>query len=114
MIWILVVATVAGLSVGQVLFKLGATQLNAEAHGGLLAWLNVPIVAAVILYALCTVMWIGALRTLPLRVAYPVAALSYVLVPLLGHLFLHEPLTARTIAGGVIIIVGVIVATSSE
>ena len=114
MIWILVVATVAGLSVGQVLFKLGALRMNADVRGGIVAWFNVPIVTAVIVYAVCTVMWIGALRALPLRVAYPVAALSYLLVPLLGHLFLREPLTARTIIGGAVIIVGVIIASSSE
>jgi multidrug transporter EmrE-like cation transporter len=114
MIWILVVATVAGLSVGQVLFKLGAMHLNANAQGGLIAWLNVPIVAAVIIYAVCTVMWIGALRELPLRVAYPVVAVSYLLVPLLGHLFLREPLTARTMVGGLVILVGVIIASSAD
>lgn len=114
MIWILVVATVVGLSVGQVLFKLGAIRMNADAQGGVMAWLNVPIVAAIVVYAVCTVMWIGALRALPLRVAYPVAALSYLLVPVLGHLFLREPLTVRTMVGGLVIIVGVVIASSSE
>jgi undecaprenyl phosphate-alpha-L-ara4N flippase subunit ArnE len=114
MSWILVVVTIAGLSIGQVLFKLGAMRVNADAQGGVMAWLNVPIVIAIVVYAVCTLMWIGALRALPLRVAYPVVALSYLLVPLLGHLFLREPLTTRTVLGGVIIIVGVIIASSSE
>jgi hypothetical protein len=33
MIWILVFATVAGLSIGQVLFKLGAARLNESSPG---------------------------------------------------------------------------------
>lgn len=114
MIWMLVFATVAGLSVGQVLFKLGAARVNESAHEGLLAWFNGPIVAAVLLYGVCTLMWIGALRVLPLRIAYPVAALSYVLVPLLGHFFLREALTLRTVIGSVIIVAGVFIASQSD
>jgi len=114
MIWILVIATVAGLSAGQVLFKLGAGHVNANAHDGILAWVNAPIVIAVLLYAVCTVMWIGALRVLPLRVAYPVAALSYVIVPLLGHYFLRETLSVRTMIGSAIIVIGVVVASWTE
>ena len=114
MSWILVLGTVIGLSIGQVLFKMGAQRLNANAHEGLIAWFNWPTVAAVILYGVTTLLWIGALRTLPLRIAYPAIALCYLIVPLLAHFFLREPLTARVIAGGLIILAGVIVATWSE
>ena len=112
--WILVFVTVAGLSAGQVLFKLGATRVNENAHDGLMAWLNVPIVVALVLYAVCTVAWIAALRTLPLRIAYPVVALCYLIVPLLGHYFLREALTVRTIVGCLVIIVGVVIASYSN
>jgi undecaprenyl phosphate-alpha-L-ara4N flippase subunit ArnE len=108
MIWILVIGTIAGLSIGQVLFKIGAMRMNADAQGGVMAWLNVPIVTAVVVYAVCTLMWIAALRALPLRVAYPVVALSYLLVPLLGHFFLRESLSAITVVGGLCIIGGVV------
>jgi drug/metabolite transporter (DMT)-like permease len=114
MSWIFVIATVVGLSLGQVLFKLGALRVNANAQAGIVAWVNLPIIAALVLYAGCTVMWITALRSLPLRLAYPVAALGYLLVPMLGHFFLREPLTARTLIGGVVIVVGVMIATSAE
>jgi drug/metabolite transporter (DMT)-like permease len=114
MIWILVLATVAGLSAGQMLFKLGALRVNENAHEGLMAWLNVPIITAVMLYGVCTLMWIGALRVLPLRVAYPVVALSYVIVPLLGHFVLREALTARTMIGGVVIVIGVVIASYTD
>jgi drug/metabolite transporter (DMT)-like permease len=113
MTWLLVLGTVAGLSAGQVLFKLGAMHVNENAGSGLLAWLNLPIAVAIVVYAACTLLWISALRTLPLRVAYPVVALSYLLVPLLAHWFLREELTTRTLVGGLLIIVGVAVASSS-
>ncbi len=111
---ILLLGTVVGLSIGQVLFKLGANRVNANAADGIVAWLNLPIMSALILYALCTILWIGVLRVLPLKIAYPVAALSYLLVPLLGQLVLREPMTIRTVIGGLVIIGGVVIATSSK
>jgi drug/metabolite transporter (DMT)-like permease len=111
MAWILVIVTTAGLSIGQLLFKRGALAVNANADQGLIAWINLPLISGVALYAVCTIAWIGALRLLPLRLAYPIAALSYVIVPLLAHVFLDEPLTARTMLGGAVIIAGVIIAT---
>ncbi len=111
---VLLFGTVAGLSVGQVLFKLGANHVNANSTTGIAAWFNVPILSALALYAACTVLWIGVLRVLPLKIAYPVAALSYLLVPFLGQLFLREPMTFRTILGGLVIIGGVVIATSSS
>jgi drug/metabolite transporter (DMT)-like permease len=51
---------------------------------------------------------------LPLKIAYPVAALSYVLVPVLGQLFLREQITLRTMLGGLLIIGGVAIASSSQ
>ena len=113
MSWILVFVTVIGLSAGQVLFKLGATRVNENADAGVIAWFNAPLVAAVLLYALCTVAWIAALRALPLRVAYPAVALCYTIVPLLCHFFLRESLTVRTMLGSVIIVLGVVIASYS-
>lgn len=114
MTWMLLFGTVAGLSAGQVLFKLGANHVNSNASSGIVAWLNLPIVTALAIYAICTLLWIGVLRVLPLKIAYPVAALSYVLVPVLGQLFLREQITMRTILGGLLIIGGVAIASSSQ
>ncbi len=110
--WLLVFATMAGLSVGQILFKLGAVQLERDGAPTPIPLLNVPIVVALIIYVFSTVFWISALRALPLRLAYPVSALAFILVPVLGHFFLDEPLTVRTLAGAVVIVVGVAIATS--
>jgi len=110
--WLLVFATMGGLSAGQVLFKLGAVQLERDGAPTPIPLLNVPIAVALIIYVFSTVFWITALRALPLRVAYPVSALAYVLVPVLGHFFLSEPITLRTLAGAVVIVVGIVIATS--
>ena len=114
MTMLLLFGTVAGLSVGQVLFKLGANHVNANPGEGVFAWLNLPVLSALALYAVCTILWVSVLRVMPLKIAYPVAALSYMLVPLLGQFFLREPMTARTVLGGLVIIGGVVIATSSK
>lgn len=112
--WLLVFATMAGLSAGQVLFKLGAVQLERDGAPTPIPLLNVPIAAALLIYVVSTVFWITALRALPLRVAYPVSALAYVLVPVLGHFFLSEPLGPRTLVGAAFIIAGIAIATSGS
>ena len=111
--WILVAATVIGLAVGQILFKLGALRLNAESQGSWLAWINPPILGALVIYGISTLLWIGALRALPLRLAYPVSALAFVLVPILGHFVLGESFTLRTLIGAIVIIAGIAISTSA-
>jgi multidrug transporter EmrE-like cation transporter len=111
--WALVAGTVCGLAVGQILFKLGAIRLNSQSEGAI-AWVNLEIISALIVYMLSTVLWVTALRALPLRIAYPVSAFGFVLVPVLGHYVLKEPLTVRTLIGAVVIIAGVAISTSQS
>jgi drug/metabolite transporter (DMT)-like permease len=49
------------------------------------------------------------LRSVPLSVAYSVFSLAYVLVPLLSYFVWGERLSANTILGGAIIMVGIFV-----
>lgn len=112
--WLMVFATMAGLSAGQILFKLGAERLEREGAPTPIPFLNGPIVVALLIYVVSTMFWISALRALPLRVAYPVSALAFVLVPVLGHFFLNEPLTVRTLAGAIVIVAGIAIATSGS
>lgn len=110
--WALVIATVIGLAVGQILFKVGAMRINEAPHPTLASWLNVPIVIALVVYALSTLAWIAALRQLPLSVAYPVVALAFVIVPVTAHFVVDEPLSVRTLVGTVLIVVGVAISVS--
>ncbi len=110
--WLLVFATMAGLSAGQILFKLGAERLERDGPPTPIPFLNAPIVVALLIYVVSTMFWISALRALPLRLAYPVSALAFVLVPVLGHFFLNEPLSVRSLLGAAVIVAGVAIATS--
>lgn len=97
---------VAGIACGQVLFKKGAQSLGADA--GVIGLLISPwIVVALIIYGAATLLWIHVLRETALSVAYPLFALTFIIVPLLSSIFLNEPLQSKTIVGGVLVVAGV-------
>jgi drug/metabolite transporter (DMT)-like permease len=110
--WLLLtVLCVALLSVGQMLFKAAAGQWRVDGWGWS-TWqslLSLPMLSALAIYGATTILWVFILRQLPLSVAYPLYALSFLFVPLLGHWVIGEPLTVRTLVGGAIIIAGIAV-----
>jgi drug/metabolite transporter (DMT)-like permease len=110
--WLLLtLLCVALLAVGQMLFKSAANQWRVDGW----SWSSVStlfspsFVAAMALYAGATILWLAILRVVPLSIAFPVFALSFLFVPVLAHFVWGEPLTARTLLGGAIIVIGVIV-----
>ena len=100
----LLLATTAVLAGGQVLFKLSANGLQL---GDPRTFLSFPLVAALGIYGVATLMWLVVLTRLPLSVAFPFYGLTFLLVPILAWLFLGEPLRIQTLVGGVVIIIGV-------
>jgi len=107
-----VLLSVLGISSGQLLLKMAAMNLkNPDAVGIWLAGycINLYLVAGVFLLGISTLLWIWVLRTLPLSLAYPFMALAFIIVPVLGHFLLHEPLGVRNLLGGVLIALGVVV-----
>jgi drug/metabolite transporter (DMT)-like permease len=108
----LLLGTMVCLSAGQVLFKLAAVHME-QLQPLIQRWLlNYYFLAALAVYAAGTFLWVSVLRQLPLRLAYPVVALTYLAVPLLSHWLLGEELSMRTIAGAMVIVVGVWISVS--
>jgi drug/metabolite transporter (DMT)-like permease len=107
----IVLACVAMIAIGQILFKTAAGQwrLQGWTWQTVAGLLSPSLLVALVIYALATVLWVYALRTLPLSVAYPLFALTFVLVPLLAHYAHGEPLVGRTFIGAGVIIVGVLI-----
>jgi drug/metabolite transporter (DMT)-like permease len=97
---ILVLASMAA-ACGQLLFRVGAAGRVAVAE-----FLNLRIGAGLVLYALGTLLWIYALSKERLVVVYAFSALTFALVYLGGALLLREPLTARGIAGVLVVLAG--------
>lgn len=102
---------VLGISVGQLLFKKAAGALpDPLSVLGLVQ--NGWLIAALVLYGVTTLGWIWVLRHVPLHLAYPFMGLAFLVVPVLAWAFLNEPLHGRTLAGGVLIMAGVALASN--
>ncbi|QQX83637.1 EamA family transporter [Cupriavidus necator] len=102
------IAVVGMLSTGQILFKYAADRIDVAGKGvfqGLL--LNPYLLVALVVYGVATILWLFVLKNSPLRVAYPLVSLAFIIVPVLSHLILHEELKVTTFAGGALIMLGV-------
>lgn len=107
---IFIVLTVFMLAVGQILFKYAAGKMDIQGHGIIAAVLfNPALIIALSVYAVATFCWLIVLKGVPLRLAYPFAALGFFIVPLMSHFFLGEPLRWSSFAGAAIIMAGVYV-----
>jgi drug/metabolite transporter (DMT)-like permease len=107
----LLAAYAAAMAGGQLLFKLAAIRgAGAGALGERLgaSLLNGYFVAAVVLYAALTVLWVWILTFTPLSRAYPFVALAFVLTPTLGVLLFSEPVSMRLVIGIVLILGGLL------
>jgi drug/metabolite transporter (DMT)-like permease len=98
----LLVFYAAAMACGQLLFKLAA--LRGAAAGGLGERLfslaaNRYFAAAVVLYAVLTLLWVWILTFTPLSRAYVFVALAFAFTPLAGGAVFGEPITLRLVIG---------------
>lgn len=103
----LIILTVITLSAGQILFKMAASGFEISVAGLVKSLLNAKLIIALVVYFFATIMWLLVLKATPLRVAYPFAALAFVIVPILSHLLLGESIKWNTFAGAGLIAIGV-------
>ena len=113
---ILILVNVAIGSVGQVILRIGASRLgNLHSDAGIASGImgafkgifTPYIFAGLALYAVSAVLWIFVLNQVKLSFAYPMISLSYVVVVVLSAIFLHERVPMMTVAGLLLITVGV-------
>jgi drug/metabolite transporter (DMT)-like permease len=109
--YLLIIAAVLVITAGQVLFKYaamhvrtGAYQTYAELISNNTHPIGVVLIACM-LYALSTVAWVQALRTVPLSVAFMFNSLAFALVPLAGIFLFNEHLP-RYFLPGLLMILG--------
>ncbi len=107
----LVFTCVLALAAGQLLFKLSARTLaGTDGASGLLRLAYEPyFLLSLAVYGSATVLWVWLLKELPLTVAYPFFALSFVFVPLISLFFLGEQVSLRYWAGIAMIMAGIYV-----
>ena len=79
----------------QILFKQASDRL-VERDGMILSVLFDPImIIGLAVYGLATLLWMLALKNVPLSFAYSFMALSYVAVAILSIIFLNETLSLK-------------------
>ena len=104
--YLLLIAFTSLLSCGQLLFKAAAESSNGRDI--LSSFLNVWMISAITLYGLGTILWVYILRSTPLSVAYPFAALGFVIVPIAAHFVYGEALGWRFAAGATLVVAGIV------
>ncbi|MDX2289888.1 MAG: transporter [Hyphomicrobiaceae bacterium] len=99
------------LAVAQILLKLAAVKSNeAPFPWGLLNW---QLILALAIYGVATIVWVMVLRVTPLSLAYPFAALGFVIVPAFAAFLFGEPLTTPYLVGAAMIVGGIIVISTA-
>lgn len=112
----MILLSVTFAAVAQVTLKTGVNRVTDETGGALnidgdslKALAGSPIVwLGLVLFGLSAIVWLVVLSRATLSFAYPFASLSYVLILVLGHFVLDEPVTSLRLAGVGLIIAGVV------
>ena len=109
MTYILIIINVFIMASGQLFFKQAAIFMNAHGDLALVSkyFTNPWFYGAMVLYAVSTLVWTQTLTRVDLSIAYPIMSLSYILVMLGAYFFLHETLSITSIAGSILIVVGI-------
>jgi small multidrug resistance pump len=101
--WVALLAAITTSMGGQTLLKAGAGAPDFLTQ--LLDWRTILGLA---LYGGAAMLYIVALRRIPMSVALPFTAISYIAAALIGHFAFHEPLTAMHLVAIGLIAVGVV------
>jgi small multidrug resistance pump len=106
--WLALAAAISTSLVGQVLLKTGANAA-VSAGGGLLDQIfRWPTLLGLSCYGGSAILYILALRQIPMSVALPATAASYVVIALIGFLVFSEPMPPQKIAAIGLIAAGVL------
>lgn len=118
-IWLALAILILAISLGaagQVLLKSGVTQLGDRPAVSIVLrsiFTNIRVFGGFSCYAVSSLFYLFALSRLPLSYAYPLIALSYVIVTVLAWRLLGERVPLGRIAGLGIILAGVVVVALS-
>jgi small multidrug resistance pump len=101
----------AALFAGILLGVLGqfALKAGAERSSGMIAQFIDPFtIAGFVVYALAAILYIIAIKRIPLSLAFPSVSLSYAAVAIVAHLVWGEPLGLPQLAGIALITGGIV------
>ncbi len=106
---ILGLVCVLSICIGQIFFKVAAMTMGPIKNLTSLCRqiINPYLIAAVSVNIGTVFLWVWLLSEVPLKKAYPLMGLVFVIVPLLSRIFFGERIELKAILGGLIIIMGV-------
>jgi drug/metabolite transporter (DMT)-like permease len=112
----MLLSSIALGAVGQLMFKAAARGLPPFSELGLLKLLLAMFTTPMILggfacFFISSVLWIVAIRNVNLSVAYPMVALSYIIIFAGSAALFHEPVGWRHWAGAALIVGGILLIT---
>lgn len=105
--YLLLILTPVFISIGQVLFKLSAGKIDGLKSPWLILF-DKFFILALVFYGASTIMYVFALKYVPLNKGYMFMSLAFILVPILSYCFLCEPLNLQYVMGILLIISGVL------
>jgi drug/metabolite transporter (DMT)-like permease len=113
--YILIIAVVATLAVGQLLFKLVGLRIGDGGFQTLLHDQRAALLFGIslVLYGVATIAWIWALRQVPLTTAYMFMSMGFIIVPVMSHFVLGEALNLRIALGSAMIIAGIMISATA-
>jgi len=91
---------------GQVFLKSGAVKVHFAKFIETVV-LNYPLILGLFFFVVSTAFYVVALRKIPVSIAYPTAAISYVAIAVASYYFLGETLSLVQILGLTLVCVGV-------
>ena len=97
-------AAIAGGIGGQLLLKAG----SVGAESTVAQFLRVPTLIGLGFYAVSAVLYVIALRRIPVSLAFPSVSISYAVIAVLGYLLWSEPMGWPQVGGIALICSGVI------
>ena len=108
--WILLLLMVVVTNISQVLLKLGMIKIVPEPE---IRWwsaylTNKSMFIGLVLMGIAPVLYILALRDIPLNIAFSFTSVNVIVVQFTGNKFLGEPLSHKKILGSCIICFGLI------
>jgi len=109
--WAALAAAICSSLVGQVLLKAGADA--AAQVSFLLQLLRWQTILGIGFYGAGALLYILALRRIPMSVALPCTAASYIVIAVIGWYFFQEPLGAQKLAAIFLIASGVVLLATS-
>ena len=106
--WITLAAAITTSLIGQILLKAGASGSVADSTGFMDQLFRWQTIIGLGCYGGAALLYIIALRKIPMSVALPSTAASYVVIALIGWAAFGEPLGAQKLAAIGLICAGVV------